>query len=35
VQAHKQEPLYFPGDWTTWQGPTPMSTTRLTGYLSE
>ncbi|KAH6628968.1 hypothetical protein C7974DRAFT_358526 [Boeremia exigua] len=35
VQAHKKEPLYFPGDWKTWQGPTPMSTARLTGYLSE
>ncbi|KAI9159190.1 hypothetical protein HJFPF1_07198 [Paramyrothecium foliicola] len=35
VQAHKKEPLYFPGDWNTWQGPTPMSTARLTGYLSE
>jgi nucleoside-diphosphate-sugar epimerase len=35
VQAHKKEPLYFPGDWATWQGPTPMSTARLTGYLSE
>jgi hypothetical protein len=35
VQTHKKEPLYFPGDWTTWQGPTPMSTARLTGYLSE
>jgi hypothetical protein len=35
VQAHKKEPLYFPGDWKSWQGPTPMSTARLTGYLSE
>ncbi|KAF2819314.1 hypothetical protein CC86DRAFT_431876 [Ophiobolus disseminans] len=35
VQAHKQEPLYFPGDWNAWQGPTPVSTARLTGYLSE
>jgi len=35
VQAHKNEPLYFPGDWNAWQGPAPMSTARLTGYLSE
>jgi hypothetical protein len=35
VQAHKKEPLYFPGDWKAWQGPAPMSTARLTGYLSE
>ncbi|KAI1070494.1 hypothetical protein LB507_006711 [Fusarium sp. FIESC RH6] len=35
VQSHKKEPLYFPGDWKSWQGPTPMSTARLTGYLSE
>ncbi|KAH5641952.1 hypothetical protein HBI23_198100 [Parastagonospora nodorum] len=35
VQTHKNEPLYVPGDFTTWQGPTPMSTARLTGYLSE
>ncbi|KAF1914798.1 hypothetical protein BDU57DRAFT_304851 [Ampelomyces quisqualis] len=35
VQAHKKEPLYFPGDWATWQGSIPLSTARLNGYLSE
>ena len=35
VQAHKKEPMYFPGDWTSWQGPVALSTARLTGYLSE
>ncbi len=35
VQAQKGEPLYFPGDWATWQAEPQHSTAMLTGYLSE
>lgn len=35
VQAHKNEPIAFGGDWNAWQGLSFHSTARLTGYLSE
>lgn len=35
VQAHKNEPLHFGGDWNSWQGLSFHSTARLTGYLTE
>ena len=35
VQAHKNEPLYFPGDFDMWQAEAYHSTAMLTGYLSE
>lgn len=35
VQAHKGEPISFPGDWETWQYEDNHSTALLTGYLSE
>ncbi|KAJ4245256.1 hypothetical protein NW762_014126 [Fusarium torreyae] len=35
VQANKQQPIYFPGDWNSWQAPLPLSTARLTGFQSE
>ncbi|OAP65517.1 hypothetical protein AYL99_01489 [Fonsecaea erecta] len=35
VQAQKGEPLYFPGDWDTWQWESHHSSAMLTGYLSE
>ncbi|KAI1624982.1 hypothetical protein EDD37DRAFT_372491 [Exophiala viscosa] len=35
VQAHKGEPLYFPGTWKDWQADEHHSTATLTGYLSE
>lgn len=35
VQAQKGEPLYFPGDWDTWQFEAHHSSAMLTGYLSE
>jgi len=35
VQAHKNEPITFGGDWSAWQGLSYHSTARLTGYLSE
>ena len=35
VQAQKNEPLFFPGDWRSWQGGAQHSTAMLTGYLSE
>ena len=35
VQQHKGEPLYFGGDFDSWQFEATHSTARLTGYLSE
>jgi hypothetical protein len=35
VQAHKGEPLHFPGDIEAWNGGSEHSTAKLTGYLSE
>jgi nucleoside-diphosphate-sugar epimerase len=35
VQAHKKEPLKFPGDWDSWQQELTVSSATLTGYLSE
>ncbi|KAJ5239464.1 hypothetical protein N7468_004083 [Penicillium chermesinum] len=35
VQAHKGEPIAFPGDWEMWQYESHHSTAMLTGYLSE
>jgi len=35
VQAHKNEPLKFPGDINAWLGVGEHSTAKLTGYLSE
>ncbi|ETI24834.1 hypothetical protein G647_04204 [Cladophialophora carrionii CBS 160.54] len=35
VQAQKGEPLYFAGDWDSWQGESHHSSAMLTGYLSE
>jgi hypothetical protein len=35
VQAHKNEPLKFPGDINTWLSVPEHSTAKLTGYLSE
>ena len=35
VQAHKKEPLHFPGDYNAWLGVCEHSTAMLTGYLSE
>jgi nucleoside-diphosphate-sugar epimerase len=35
VQAQKNEPLYFPSDWESWQSECHHSTAMLTGYLSE
>lgn len=35
VQAYKNEPIKFGGDWTNWQFSCYHSTARLTGYLSE
>jgi nucleoside-diphosphate-sugar epimerase len=35
VQAQKNEPLFFPSDWTSWQDECHHSTAMLTGYLSE
>jgi len=35
VQAQKNEPLAFPGDWKSWQDLAHHSTAMLTGYLSE
>lgn len=35
VQARKNQPLSFTGDWTAWQQVCNHSTARLTGYLTE
>lgn len=35
VQAHKNEPLHYPGDIEAWNGWQEHSTAMLTGYLSE
>jgi nucleoside-diphosphate-sugar epimerase len=35
VQAGKNEPLFFPSDWASWQDECCHSTAMLTGYLSE
>ena len=35
VQQHKGEPLYFGGDFDSWQFEATHSTARLTGYLNE
>ncbi|KAK6440312.1 hypothetical protein LTR95_003459 [Oleoguttula sp. CCFEE 5521] len=35
VQAHKKEPLHFPGDYDSWLGVNTHSSAKLTGYLSE
>ncbi|KAK3111330.1 hypothetical protein LTR53_013533 [Teratosphaeriaceae sp. CCFEE 6253] len=35
VQAHKGEPLNYPGDYTAWVAVTEHSSAMLTGYLSE
>ena len=35
VQAHKSEPLHYPGDYTSWLALAEHSTAKLTGYLSE
>nr|OQO18335.1 hypothetical protein B0A51_13730 [Rachicladosporium sp. CCFEE 5018] len=35
VQAHKREPLHFPGDYDSWMGVNTHSSAKLTGYLSE
>ena len=35
VQAHREEPLRFPSDFTVWQDERKHATARLMGYLSE
>ncbi|KAF5677814.1 NAD dependent epimerase dehydratase [Fusarium heterosporum] len=35
TQRQNQVPLSFPGGWELWEEPFPVSTARLTGYLTE